>query len=231
MQSRPDAGFGPLRQAAPAGHARAEAQLLRQVFPRDPGMQHEQDALEHQPIRMPLPPRMTNPTLHPRQQRLDHRPKLIVHFPRLPPNHPTPPDQHSGGHPTSPKIISLGVVRGPSGAQRRWTGWPYPGEQQSHLLVAGCPNVAASPSSRPGSPTTSTMPTPQPFPRASPVPSAPGRAHLRPCAFSVRARGWTSCPCSSPPRCVASRCSWKPSLCARYAIRCRPRWHRVSSAG
>lgn len=40
-------GFGPLGQAAPAGHARAEAVFRRQGFPGDPGVQHEQDVLEH----------------------------------------------------------------------------------------------------------------------------------------------------------------------------------------
>lgn len=49
--------------------------FLQEVFPRDPGVQDEQDALEHQPVRMPLPTRMTSPTLQPRQERLDHRPE------------------------------------------------------------------------------------------------------------------------------------------------------------
>lgn len=47
------AGLGPLGQTAPAGHARAEAELLRQVSPGDSGVRHEQDALEHQPVRTP----------------------------------------------------------------------------------------------------------------------------------------------------------------------------------
>lgn len=102
MQSRPHTGFGPLGQTPPAGHPRPEAQFLREVFPRDPCVEHQQDALEHQPVRMPLPPRMMNPTLHPRQKRLDHHPEFIVHFPRLPPSHPAPLDQRPQGHPTSP---------------------------------------------------------------------------------------------------------------------------------
>ncbi len=47
---------------------------LRKVLPCDPGIQHEQDALKHLPVRMPLPPRIPEPTLNPGQQRLDHHP-------------------------------------------------------------------------------------------------------------------------------------------------------------
>lgn len=60
---------------------------------------------------MPIPPRMTNPPLDLRQEQLDHRPERIVHLARLPPSHPTPPEQGSQSHPTNPKITSLGVVR------------------------------------------------------------------------------------------------------------------------
>ncbi len=114
MQPRPHAGIGPLRQTSPAGHARTEPQLLREVFPRDPGVQDEQDALEYQPVRVTPPTRMTSTSLHPRQERFDHRPEFIVHFPRLPPSHPHPPDPHPQSHPTSTKIISLGVVKQPA---------------------------------------------------------------------------------------------------------------------
>ncbi len=77
MQSGPYAGPGPLGQAAPAGHARAEAQSLRQVFPGDPG-EDKQNALEHQPARMPLAPGMPDPTLNPGQQHLDHNPHPLA---------------------------------------------------------------------------------------------------------------------------------------------------------
>lgn len=43
----------------------------------DTRVQHEHNALEHQPGRMPLAPRMTGPAFHPGQQRLDHRPQLV----------------------------------------------------------------------------------------------------------------------------------------------------------
>lgn len=111
MQPGPHPCLGPLGQTAPAGHARPEAEFLRQVFPGDPGVQHEEDALEHEPVRIPLASRMPGPTLDLGQQRLDHRPQLVVDFPRLRPSHLTPPDQRSRSDPTTPKIISLGVLR------------------------------------------------------------------------------------------------------------------------
>ncbi|MGF0168931.1 hypothetical protein ACQRET_33700, partial [Streptomyces koyangensis] len=73
-------------------------------------MQDEQNALEHQPVRMPLPSWMPHPTLNLGQQRLDHRPQLVVNLPRLRPSHPTPPDRHFRNDPTISKIISLGVL-------------------------------------------------------------------------------------------------------------------------
>lgn len=55
VQPLPDAGGVPLGQVSPARLARAVAELLRQVLPGDPGVQHEQDALQGQPA-APLPP-------------------------------------------------------------------------------------------------------------------------------------------------------------------------------
>jgi hypothetical protein len=43
-EPRPHTGLGPLGQATPAGHARTEAEFLRQVLPGDPGVRDEQDA-------------------------------------------------------------------------------------------------------------------------------------------------------------------------------------------
>ena len=43
VQPLPDAGLLPVPQPPPAGHPAAEAELLRQVLPGDPGVQHEQD--------------------------------------------------------------------------------------------------------------------------------------------------------------------------------------------
>lgn len=73
-------------------------------------MQGQQDALAHQPVRMPLPSRMPSPTLDPGQQWLDHRPQLDIDFPRLRASHATPPDQRSRGDPPIAKIISLGIL-------------------------------------------------------------------------------------------------------------------------
>lgn len=53
-------------------------------------MQHEQDVLEHQPVRMPFASRMPRSTLHLRQQRPEHRPQLVIDFPRFRPRHPAP---------------------------------------------------------------------------------------------------------------------------------------------
>ena len=46
MQLVPYTRSIPVPQAPPAGHAASSAQRLRQVFPRDARMQHEQDAVE-----------------------------------------------------------------------------------------------------------------------------------------------------------------------------------------
>ncbi len=78
MQSRPHTGLGPLGQAPPADYAGTEAQFLWEVFPRDPDVEHKEDALEHKPVRMPLPLWMTNPTLQSRQYRLDRRPRVTA---------------------------------------------------------------------------------------------------------------------------------------------------------
>ena len=52
-------GLLPLLQPAPAGVARPVSELLRQMHPRDPRVQHEQDPLQRLPIRVlrPRPPR------------------------------------------------------------------------------------------------------------------------------------------------------------------------------
>jgi hypothetical protein len=63
VQSLPDARLLPLVQAAIASRAGAEAELERQMPPRDPGMQHEQDPPQRSPIIQPLPTRMPEPPL------------------------------------------------------------------------------------------------------------------------------------------------------------------------
>ncbi|KHJ61737.1 hypothetical protein NCPPB3923_17180 [Burkholderia glumae] len=46
MQPMPYTGGLPVSQTSPAPHAAAETLLLREVFPRDAGLQHIQDAVE-----------------------------------------------------------------------------------------------------------------------------------------------------------------------------------------
>jgi hypothetical protein len=70
VQPLPDTRLLPLVQAPPTGHPGAEAQLGRQMRPRDPRGEHEQDPLQRFPIRKPLPPRIpentdTTPTPQP----------------------------------------------------------------------------------------------------------------------------------------------------------------------
>jgi hypothetical protein len=74
MKLVPDPGPLPLVQTPPTGHSRTEAELDRQVLPRDPGMQNEQDPLQRRPIGQPLATRIAKTTLLGRQQRLDQRP-------------------------------------------------------------------------------------------------------------------------------------------------------------
>jgi hypothetical protein len=46
VQLRPDTDLLPGTQPAPGSHPAAEAELLGQVLPADPGVEHEQDALQ-----------------------------------------------------------------------------------------------------------------------------------------------------------------------------------------
>ena len=96
MELVPDTGFVPGCQAAPAGHARAEAQLLGQVLPLDAGVQDEQDAAQGLPVGHSRP----SLDLFRRwfgQQRLDERPQFVRHDPR--PRLTLPHDQ-TNDHPS-----------------------------------------------------------------------------------------------------------------------------------
>ena len=55
VQPLPDTGLLPLDHPPIAGRARTEAELERQMPPRDPGVEHEQDPLQRLPIGQPLP--------------------------------------------------------------------------------------------------------------------------------------------------------------------------------
>src|SRR5947209_14879390 len=61
--------------------AAAEAELGRQMPPRDPRVQHEQDPLQRLPVRQPFAARIAKAPLDPRQQRLDPQPQLVRHDP------------------------------------------------------------------------------------------------------------------------------------------------------
>jgi hypothetical protein len=61
--------------------SRPEAELSRQMPPRDPGGKHEQDPLQRLPVRQPLPARVAETPLDPRQERPDPRPQLVRHDP------------------------------------------------------------------------------------------------------------------------------------------------------
>src|SRR3954467_8612404 len=70
---------------------------------------------------MALAPRMPSPTVDHGQQRLAHRPQLVIDFPRLRPRHPTPPDHRFRSDLITSKIISLGVLSRPTPLQRSGT--------------------------------------------------------------------------------------------------------------
>ncbi len=64
VETRPHTGLGPLGQAPASGSYLNGSRVPAAVLPGDPGVQDEQDALEYQPVRMPLASRMPDPTLH-----------------------------------------------------------------------------------------------------------------------------------------------------------------------
>ena len=78
VQALPDAGLVPLPQAAPAGHTRAAAHLLREHLPRDARLEHEQDAGKRGPV---VDARSTAPGLGRflGQERFYDRPQFVVH--------------------------------------------------------------------------------------------------------------------------------------------------------
>ena len=79
LEVLPDAGLVPVPRPTPAGHARAEAQFLRQSLPLDVGGQHERDALQSFAVVQPLAAWVIVTALDPRQERLDqpHRSSSI----------------------------------------------------------------------------------------------------------------------------------------------------------
>jgi len=95
----PDACLLPVAQALPARHA-ATAKLLRQIFPRSPSAQNENNACQRNAIGRP---RATSSRFAMRlgEQRFDLRPQSIInessgHFPRAKQELCQPPRQLSG---------------------------------------------------------------------------------------------------------------------------------------
>jgi hypothetical protein len=82
MQPHPHARLLPLDHPPIAGRAGAEAELERQMPPRDPRVEHEQNPLQRGAIIEPLSTRVTETALDPRQLRRDARPEPIRHDPR-----------------------------------------------------------------------------------------------------------------------------------------------------
>lgn len=72
----------PLVQAPPTGDPGSEAELLRQVRPRDPRVENEEDPLQRLPVGEAPAAWVTETPLPPREQRLDQLPQLVGDDPR-----------------------------------------------------------------------------------------------------------------------------------------------------
>ena len=78
MEMLEEACLLPVAEASPAGHAGAEAELLRQSLPGDPGGEHEQDPVQHLAV---VEPPATGIAVAPRaswEQWRDQLPQLVV---------------------------------------------------------------------------------------------------------------------------------------------------------
>jgi hypothetical protein len=82
VQALPHARALPLVQSAPAGDPGAEAELLGQVRPGDPGVQDEEDPLQRLTVGQPPSARVAEAPLLPRKKRLDELPQLVGDDPR-----------------------------------------------------------------------------------------------------------------------------------------------------
>ena len=78
MQALEDPCLLPVAQAAPAGHAGAESELLRQPLPGDPGGEHEQDSVQDKAIVEPLATRIAAAPPSSWQEWLDQFPEFVV---------------------------------------------------------------------------------------------------------------------------------------------------------
>jgi hypothetical protein len=50
MQVRPDSGLGPVPQTTPTGHSGTADQPCRELGPADPGLEHEDDSGQRDPV-------------------------------------------------------------------------------------------------------------------------------------------------------------------------------------
>lgn len=108
VQPLPDAGLVPVPKPPPARHARAETEVLRQVLPLDPGVQHVQDPAQYFPVRQRLTAGIPEPSLTLRQQRLQMLPQFIRHDPRRCPH--TEPNAQLLPRTRRPGLIHLIVL-------------------------------------------------------------------------------------------------------------------------
>jgi hypothetical protein len=78
VQTLPHLSLLPFSESSPARHTGPKAELARQIAPRDPGVQHEQDPVQRSSIVQALAPRIAPATLDHRQQRLNCSPQPII---------------------------------------------------------------------------------------------------------------------------------------------------------
>jgi hypothetical protein len=78
VEALEDACLLPIAEAAPAGHTRPVAKLLRQPLPGDPGREHKQDPAEHLSIVEPFAAGMPASPLRLGQQRRDQVPQCVI---------------------------------------------------------------------------------------------------------------------------------------------------------
>src|SRR5436189_6388018 len=82
VQTVPNTRLLPCPQPSPRRHPAAEAELLRQMLPPNPGVQHKQDPLQREAVIERLATRIPKTPLLGRQQRLDPLPQPVRHLPR-----------------------------------------------------------------------------------------------------------------------------------------------------
>lgn len=77
MELVPDPGLLPITKPTPAGHSTPTAHLLRQVLPRNPGPQDEQDPRQRATIGKRWAPSSARPRRNGREQRFNDLTQLV----------------------------------------------------------------------------------------------------------------------------------------------------------